>query len=245
MDHRVNVKALLLCVLALTGLPAGAQALLPFEAHYAWTLKGIAAGHSTLTLQHLDADRWRYASRSVASGLFRLIARGDITQDSQLRIVNGQVLPEQYRGDDGTSATNRDVDLHFDWRARRVTGVYEDAPVDMAIEPGVHDDMSIQIALMNELLRGQVPKSFRLVDSNITKEYAYSLVETVSLNTPLGMQRTQVYRSQKVGSASSVLYWCAPDLGYLPLKVERHDGHDKVEWALNITALTRPANSKP
>lgn len=241
----MNLKRVLPWLLALCCLPAGAQALLPFEAQYAWTLKGISAGRSTLTLQQLDTERWRYASRSVASGLFRLIARGDITQDSQLRISNGQVLPEQYRGDDGTKATGRDVDLHFDWRTRRVSGVYEDTAVDLPIEPGVHDDMSIQIALMIELLRGQVPKSFRLVDRNLTKDYAYSLVETVTLDTPLGPQRTQVYRSQRVGSASSVLYWCAPELGFLPLKVERHDGHDKVEWALNITALTRAANAKP
>ena len=241
----MNLKWVLPWLLALCCLPAGAQALLPFEAHYAWTLKGISAGHSTLTLQQLDAERWRYASRSVASGLFRLIARGDITQDSQLRISNGQVLPEQYRGDDGTPATSRDVDLHFDWRTRRVSGVYEDTAVDLPIEPGVHDDMSIQIALMVELLRGQVPKSFRLVDRNLTKDYAYSLIQTVTLDTPLGPQRTQVYRSQRVGSASSVLYWCAPELGFLPLKVERHDGHDKVEWALNITALTRAASAKP
>lgn len=232
-------------LLSLCCLPLGAQNLLPFEAHYAWTLKGIAAGRSTLTLQQLEGERWRYASRSVASGLFRLIARGDITQDSQLRISNGQVLPEQYRGDDGTSATNRDVELHFDWHAGRVKGVYEDSAVDMPIEPGVQDDMSIQIALMNELLRGQVPRSFRLVDRNVTKDYAYSLVESVTLDTPLGPQRAQVYRSQKLGSASSVLYWCAPELGFLPLKVERHDGHDKVEWALNITALTRPSSGKP
>ena len=219
------MKSLLLCLLALTGLPAGAQALLPFEAHYAWTLKGIAAGHSTLTLQQLDVDRWRYASRSVASGLFRLIARGDITQDSQLRIVNGQVLPEQYRGDDGTSATGRDVDLHFDWRTRRVSGVYEDTPVDMAIEPGVHDDMSIQIALMNELLRGQVPKSFRLVDSNITKDYAYSLVETVTLNTPLGSQRSRAQSSLSIRRPPSS--WTGPTR---PARCSRHFIRGK-RWA--------------
>ena len=231
-----------MCLLTvLTVLPAAqADELQPFTVRYAWTLKGISAGTSTITLKRLDGERWSYASRSVARGLFRLIASGDITQDSTLRVSGNQVLPEHYRGDDGTKSTTRDVQVDFDWQARRVRGIYEDVPVDMTIEPGVHDDMSVQVALMNSLLHGSAPAGFRLVDRNILKDYTYSTAGTAELETPLGRQHTVVYRSQRIGSKSSTLCWCAPALGFLPIKVERHDGSDKVEWALSIEALTRP-----
>lgn len=219
---------------------AQAEELQPFTVRYAWTLKGLSAGTSTVTLKHLDGERWSYASRSVARGLFRLIASGDIVQDSTLRVAGNLVLPEHYRGDDGTSATSRDVQVDFDWQARRVRGVYEDVAVDMPIEPGVHDDMSVQVALMQGLLHGAAPTGFRLVDRNILKEYAYTSAGSADLETPLGRQRTVIYRSQRIGSKSSTLFWCAPSLGYLPIKVERHDGNDKVEWAMTIEALTRP-----
>ncbi len=29
------------------------------------------------------------------------------------------------------------------------------------------------------------------------------------------------------------MFWCAPELGYLPLKVERRDGKD-VEWSMAV-----------
>ena len=220
-------------------LPAAADELRPFTAEYSWTLRGMNAGHSTLTLARRDDGRWSYDSRSQAHGLFRLVAPGDITQVSVFRLDNGDVLPEHYRGDDGTAATKRDANLSFDWRTRRVTGVYEDVPVDLPIEAGVQDDLSIQVAMMNALLRGQVPTGFRLVDRNIVKDYQYSAEGRTTLTTPLGVIEAVIYRSRKVGARSSTLFWCAPSLSFLPLKVERHDGADKVEWSLAIRAARR------
>ena len=237
------MKRLALCCLLLV-LPsmhaAAADELQPFTVRYAWTLKGLSAGTSTVTLKRLAGDRWSYSSRSVARGLFRLIASGDITQDSTMRVIGTQVLPERYRGDDGTGATGRDVQLDFDWQALRARGIYEDTAVDIAIEPGVHDDMSVQIALILALNKGTPPTGFKLVDRNLFKEYTYSTAGTAQLDTPLGRQQAVLFRSQRIGSKSSTLYWCAPALGFLPIKVERHDANDKVEWAMNMEALTRP-----
>jgi Protein of unknown function (DUF3108) len=216
-----------------------AQDLRPFRAVYAWTLKGLNAGESTLRLEQRGDGRWAYSSSSRARGLFRLVAPGEITQVSILRIENGEVLPEHYRGDDGTAATKRDVDITFDWHARRVTGLYEDVPVDLPIEPGMQDDMSIQVALMYALLHEHVPTTFRLVDRNLVKQYQYSAEGRATLVTPLGAIEAVIYRSRKLGARSSTLFWCAPSLGFLPLKVERHDGADKVEWSLAIRDAKR------
>ncbi len=225
---------------ALFALPLSAQDLQPFTARYAWTVKGMSAGHSTLALTRSEDGRWHYGSRSVARGLFRLLAPGDITQDSVFRILDDQVRPEHYRGDDGTAATRRDVNVTFDWRARRVTGLYEDVAVDLPIEAGVQDDLSIQVALMHELLRGRTPSAFRLLDRDVIKDYQYTAEGTAKLDTPLGPLQTVIYRSRKVGARSSTLCWCAPELGFLPLKVERHGGDEKVEWSMNIQAASRP-----
>jgi hypothetical protein len=202
-------------------------------------VKGVNAGQSTLTLSRREDGRWSYASRSTARGVFKLVAPGEITQTSIFRVENGEVFPDHYHGDDGTSSTKRDANITFDWRARRVTGVYEDTPVDLAIDAGVQDDLSIQIALLNALLHERLPAGFRLVDRNLVKEYQYSPEGRTNLDTALGTLETVVFRSRKVGAHSSTLFWCAPSLGYLPVKVERRDGADKVDWALTIRAARR------
>jgi hypothetical protein len=233
------IRAALLALLAATVLPAVAEDLRPFTAEYSWTLRGLNAGQSTLTLARRDDGRWSYDSRSAARGLFRLIAPGDITQISIFHIENGEVLPEHYRGDDGTASTKRDANLSFDWHTKRVTGVYEDVAVDLPLDAGVQDDLSIQIAMMNALLHAHVPAGFRLIDRNLVKEYQYTAEGRTTLATPLGPLEAVIYRSRKIGAHSSTLFWSAPALGFLPLKVERHDGADKVEWSLAIRAVKR------
>jgi hypothetical protein len=220
-------------------LAATAEELQPFTAEYSWTLRGMNAGQSTLRLSRREDGRWSYESHSTARGFFRLIAPGDITQISLFRIENDEVLPEHYRGDDGTASTKRDANLTFDWHAGRVSGIYEDVTVDLPIEPGVQDDLSIQIAMMNTLLRGHVPSGFRLIDRNLVKEYQYTAEGRTTLQTPLGAIEAVIYRSRRIGARSSTVFWSAPSLGYLPLRVERHDGADKVEWSLAIRAAKR------
>lgn len=197
------------------------------------------AGSSTVSLRQLDNGRWAYTSRSVARGMFRLVASGDITQDSRFRITDDRIVPDHYRGDDGTANTKRDVDLHFDWQAGRIGGVFEQVAVDLPAEPGVQDDLSVQASVMRELLRGREPRSFRIVKRNVVQDYAYTREREETLQTPLGALTTVVYRSQRVGAKGSVLFWCAPAWGYLPLRVERHGGNGKVEWAMNIRSASR------
>ena len=220
-------------------LAASAAELSPFSADYDWSVKGVTAGRSTLTLARRDDGRWSYSSHSSARGLFKLVAPGEITQLSVFRVENGEILPDHYRGDDGTSATKRDANVTFDWRARRVTGVYEDVPVDLPIEPGVQDDLSIQIALLNALLHERLPAGFKLIDKNLVKEYQYTSEGRQKLETALGALDTVLFRSRKLGARSSTVFWCAPSLGFLPVKVERHDGADKIDWALAIRTVKR------
>ena len=74
-------------LLAAASLSAAAQDLKPFSAQYSWTVRGLNAGQSTLTLERREDGHWSYASRSQARGLFRLIASGDITPVSYTHLT--------------------------------------------------------------------------------------------------------------------------------------------------------------
>jgi hypothetical protein len=47
-----------------------------------------------------------------------------------------------------------------------------------------------------------------------------------------------VYRSQKANSPRVTRFWCSPERGYVPIKVEQTKGSD-VQWTLEIQSLTR------
>ena len=222
----------------LVGGGALADELRPFTATYNVIWKGIGAGRSSIVLKRLDNGHWSYESRNVARGLFRVALPGDISQSSEFRVVGDVVVPEHFRGDDGTDATRKDVDIRFDWQAHRATGVAEDKKVEIALAPGVQDGMSVQAALMVELMRGRTPSSFQLLDKDRIKDYLYTREGTETLETAIGRKETVIFRSRRPDSDYSTMYWCAPDLGYVPVKVERHHGA-KVEWSMVVQTATR------
>lgn len=204
---------------------------------------GIGAGTSTLELTRESPTEYTYRSSNKARGLFRLAIPDTVTQVSHMSLVDGKVRPSSYVGDDGSSSTEKDVSLKFDWEAMRVTGVAEDKPVDAAITPGVQDSLSVQIALMCALAAGESPKSFQLIDKDKVKEYQYTHERNETLDTPVGKLETIVYTSQRKGAKRLTRLWIAPSLGYLPIRAEQVN-KGKRELQLQLKSVER-GQTKP
>ena len=70
------------------------------------------------------------------------------------------------------------------------------------------------------------------------REYQYTREGEATLQTPLGTIATIVYQERARGSPRVTRFWCAPERGYIPLKVEQTRGKD-VEWTMEIRSLKR------
>jgi hypothetical protein len=228
------------CSLALgatASVASAADELKPFEASYNWIWHGMTVATSTLHLEHQEGNKWVYRSKSEPRGMGRLFSERPI-QESVLEVTDAGVRPLTYKADDGTSATKRDADVQYDWEHNRVSGVNENAKVDMAMPPGIQDDLSVQIALMVELLRGHTPDKFSLLSGNSVREYRYARDGQETLKTPAGTIETVIYRSEKQYSPRVTRFWCAPSLGYIPLRVEQKR-KDDVEWTMQVQSVKR------
>jgi hypothetical protein len=215
---------------------AAADELKPYQASYMGLWHGMVVAVSDLKLEK-TGDTWTYSSSSAPRGIGRL-ASGIFPprQISVMRVTASGVLPESYKSIGGDSA--KATDLIYDWRAARVTGTYEGAPLDQPLTDAVQDDASVQLALMVELLAGRTPGSFRMIDKNGTREYQLARDGAATLQTPMGAVPTVVYRAQKAGSPRITRFWCAPERGYVPMKVEQTRG-EEVQWTMEIRSFTR------
>jgi hypothetical protein len=210
--------------------------LRPFEASYNWIWRGMGVASTTLKLEK-TGDTWTYTSKSEPRGIGRMLSQRPKTV-SALRVTADGVQPVSYQGDDGTSSTKRTIDVKYDWEKHRITGVYEQTPVDLPLTPGVQDDSSVQVAMMVELLAGRTPERFSLLDKNSVREYIYTREGEEKLQTELGPVQTVIYRSQRKNSPHVNRYWCAPEKGYIPMRVEQKRD-DEVQWAMEIQSLKR------
>lgn len=231
------LRLLLLGIALLTGGAASAEELKPFEATYNWIWNGMAVASTTVKLAKNGDDTWTYTSSSEPRGIGKLMPQRPRTV-SVLRVTQQGVQPLSYKGDDGTSSDKRTIDVKYDWQTHRVTGVYEQTPVDLPLTPDVQDDSSVQIALMASLLRGQTPDHFSVLDKNSVREYRYAREGEETVKTPFGDLKTAIYSSRRANSPRVNRYWCAPDRGFIPLRVQQNKDKD-VEWAMEIQSLTR------
>jgi hypothetical protein len=194
------------------------------------------AASATLELTRQAGGHYTYVSRNTARGVFRAVLPGELVQTSRLLVEAGQVRPLSYRGDDGSPDKRRDVSLDFDWERQRVTGTAETKPVDLPLQSGLQDIMSVQIALIVDLLEGRKPSMYTLVDKDRIKEYLYSEEGGARLDTVRGPLDTVIWSSRRPGSDRVTRVWYAPALGFAPVKAERRNG-DKLEWAMRLVSL--------
>ncbi len=215
--------------------PQGADAAIaPFTAHYLADWKSINVGTSDLALKpDTEPGHYLYTWTITARGIFRLY-RSEVTQKSWLSVNGDHVRPDKYSAEDGSSSVN----LDFDWDAGRARGMSEGKPVDLKLKDGTQDVMSIQVEVMLDLRKGDLPKTFQIIDKDQLKEFNYSSDGNARIRTALGELDTIIVSSRQTGNNRILRMWFAPSLGFVPVQAERtRDG--KLEFAMHIKSLDR------
>lgn len=221
---------------ALANLSAEAD-LAPFLAHYRAEWKSISVGTSDLDLRRdgeAGPGRYIYTWRISAHGIFRLVYSHDVIQTSWFTATHGHIRPDKYRAEDGSSS----VEVHFDWPHGRARGQAQSKPLDLKLEDGTQDVMSIQAEVMLGLRNGTLPKTFLIIDKDQPKEFLYTQEGSEKIATALGKIDTQVVTSQRAGGDRILRMWFAPSLGYVPVQAER-TRNGKLEFAMRIMTLNR------
>jgi Protein of unknown function (DUF3108) len=231
--------AALLAIAASATLSAGAASaadeagIEPFIAHYRADWKGISVGTSDIELkQGVEPGQYLYTWTITARGIFRVAYHDDLVQQSWLSVVDDHVRPDKYHGKEGSST----VELNFDWQGMRATGLSETKPVDLQLKEGTQDVMSIQVEVMLDLKRGNLPKTFQIIDKDQLKEFNYTQEGSAKIRTEIGEIDTVIVTSQRTGNNRILRMWFAPSLGFVPVQAERsRDG--KVEIAMHIKSV--------
>jgi len=194
----------------------------PFTATYDVSYRGVGAGSLTFKLSRDPATgRYIYETTADPSLLARIVVSSAAVERSVMEVGPQGVRPIEWQLDDGRSSTARDGKLNFDWQNNVVTGVVEDEQIELPLEPGVQDRMSMQIDVVTSLLRGEEPGTIPLIDDNRVKRYSYVKIGPAVAETEFGKLDAVLYESTREGSNRQSRFWLVPKMEYLAARAEQ------------------------
>ncbi|MFN2310094.1 MAG: DUF3108 domain-containing protein [Gammaproteobacteria bacterium] len=222
----------LLCLVTLALAPAPQADTLPpdFQSLYAISLNNFVIGESRIELAAQADGRYLYRSNTRSVGVARLF-RSDRVQESSLFILHrGHIRPLEYRFDHASSKKGRQAFLTFDWKARTVANTVEGHTWEMDIPATALDKLVVQIAVMMDLSAGREQLTYAIADGGKLKEYHFAIVGRETVKVPAGeFEAVKIERLRKDNDRTTHL-WCAPALGYLPVRIEQIEHEDGVTY---------------
>jgi hypothetical protein len=205
---------------ALSNVAFAAPALSPHIAEYKIKIS-VLGGKLRTQLQETD-NGYRADSSIRATGMSRLIARGAIQENSLFTESPQGLRPDVFQSDDTMSRGGETVDFKFDWEQREITGTLNGEEFQTGIDGVIHDRVSLQYALMHDLLNGIHRNSYLLQDAEKLKPLSVTNIGSKQVKVPFGKFEAIGIQHRSEGSSRVTTLWCVEELGYLPVIIEQH-----------------------
>ena len=180
-----------------------------------------------------------YTLKTEPTGFWKLIANGSINESSQFEIVDGEIRSINYRLNDTIRRNPRESVVDFDWSKKTIQGFYKDRMIDFYIERRILTRILLQIEIMHQKQRNNLEDSYLIIDKDEIKEIEITSSNSgKKISVPFGSYEVFEVSHRSKNSNRINTFWLAPDLDFIPLKLEQTEGN-KVNFEANLVQLTR------
>ncbi len=218
---------------------AADPAIRAYSAVYELYYKDRHVGTAEISVRY-DTSRgiYRFSSSSVSRGLLKIIVPRPIVERSEFVSEAGSITPLEFWFEDGSRRGHDNFHILFDWDNEVAVAETEEGPQEFPLAHGTLDRGTMQVQLMLDMAQPGSLGSYTLADDDGLTTYDYRADGDTLLETPYGSFSTQAYIQERAGSSRRLLLWAAPELHYLPVRIEQQrDGEtrsvlvlESVEW---------------
>lgn len=211
--------ALIAISMALSSQVFARDLLTPHRAEYKVKIS-IVSGKLSTELRRTENG---YVARHVirAVGISRLLTRGTMDVTSEFASGPDGIVPISYKAID-TIRNDPDVNLTFDWSTNIASGTFGEEEILLQLDGISHDSVSIQYALMHDLMNGGAESQYALFDVDNIRVANITNIGSRDVKTKAGRYRAIGIQHQKEGSSRMTTLWCVEELDYLPVIIEQH-----------------------
>jgi hypothetical protein len=243
-NPRITKSSMLHVVVGIIGAAAAGTAdaadpsIPTYSAVYQVEYKGKEAGTSEFKVTYDAAsDTYEFTSRTLVKGFAKLAFPNPAIERSHFRVVDGRIRPVEFWYEDGSRKGEDNQHLEFDWQRRVVIVTSEGARREVALDDRSLDRGSMQVAMMRDMASTQQLGDYRSAGEDDQQGYKVTDNGEAQMATGIGTLTTRSVTQQRDGSSRSTWLWFAPDLRYLPVRIERRrDG--EIQTAFQLESLT-------
>lgn len=189
---------------------------------------GAANGLMKLELKPAEAaGTFEYVSHTRARGIARMFFKGEANGSTRFRIVDDVIQPLLFHLVDNKGRTQERI--LFDWKNGVADSEFESTPIEIDIEPGMLDALTIDLTAILQLNLSATPGTATYIAENKVKTYEYMFVEKRKVETKAGEFECVMYKRRRIGSRRSYNICYAPDLLHLPVLMEQYRFNKKRE----------------
>lgn len=219
----LKARPLLLLAVALLLTPLAPSRAFPppFEAEYAVKSHGFKVGKMVMRLVR-DGDRLELQTRTSATGLLAaFVGDSTVIERSLLRADNERLELISFEFNSSVPDKERKLKGRWDADHKHLRVVDGQRSVHLEAPPNSLDRLGLQLLVMDALERGQQSGSISVIDLDEFKAVSFRVVEEVGVKTGIGKTRSLHVRRVEPGSKWINEGWYAPELAYVPVKMEQ------------------------
>jgi hypothetical protein len=212
--------AFLVCACAL-GTAPGAES--GYDATYTLTLGPVKVGEMQRTYRIDTSGNYRFESEIRATGLASFMRSDELREVSTGTFRDDYFQPERYTYERKNKRKSRSISTTFNRGTGKVETVYNGNPLTSALEGRILDKLVYQAQIMHDLALGKTDLHYRVTDRGQDKVYEPVTAGTETIDTDAGSYETVKVVRENTDNKKRTIFWCAAELGYLPVKVAHRE----------------------
>lgn len=209
-----------------TGYSSQAFAMSPFQATYQFAYNGKNLGSATRTLKK-SGNNWNYVFAAKAGAI------ASATETSNFSLNNNQITSLNFSRSSKILIHNNTMNIKFNPSSNTITTTKDKENRSFAWKAGVLDELNAELQIREDLKSTGLKSTYWLSDAKEVEARKFIKQGNEQVKTNYGTFDTVkvVMKHDKPGRET--IFWLAPKLDYLPVKVSHED--KKTSYGLLLT----------
>lgn len=216
-----------------TGISSQAFAMTPFQASYQFSYNGKNMGSATRTLSK-SGNNWTYVFAAKAGGI------ASATETSRFTFNNGKIGSSSFSRSSKVLVHNNTMSINFNPSSKTISTKKDDEKRSFAWRADVLDELNAELQIREDLKNSGLKTNYYIADAKEIEGRKFVKQGSETISTKYGSFNTIKVVMKHSRPGRETIFWLAPKLDYLPVKVSHVD--KKTSYGLLLTDYKGASN---